>query len=85
MSKDDLKSKIEFVKKMKRENPRAFEFLGRSATNLLQDLGPKCAQCGKPCDRERSFNWKGGVRYLCSQECEETSRSWRLLNWRKNE
>jgi len=38
MSEDDLQSKREFVEKMKRENPRAFEFLGRGATNLLLDL-----------------------------------------------
>ena len=38
MSKDDLQTKIEFVEKMKHENPRAFEFLGRGATNLLLSL-----------------------------------------------
>ena len=38
MSEDDLQSKREFIEKMKRENPRAFEFLGRGATNLLLDL-----------------------------------------------
>ena len=70
-------SKIEFVKKMKRENPRAFEALARSATDLLQQV-PKCAECGKPSSRERSFNWKDGVRYLCSEECEEKSRPWRI-------
>jgi hypothetical protein len=38
MSNDDLKSKVEFVEKMKRENPKAFEFLGRGASNLLANL-----------------------------------------------
>ena len=38
MSEDDLKAKIEFVEKMKRENPRAFEFLGRGATDLLEKI-----------------------------------------------
>jgi hypothetical protein len=32
------KGKIEFVEKMKRENPRAYDFLGRSATGLLLSL-----------------------------------------------
>jgi len=38
MSNDDLETKIEFVEKMKRENPRAFAFLGQGATNLLASL-----------------------------------------------
>lgn len=38
MSEDNLKSKVEFVEKMKRENPRAFEFLGRASTNLIADI-----------------------------------------------
>ena len=38
MSEDDLKAKFEFVEKMKQENPRAFGFLTRGATNLLLDL-----------------------------------------------
>ena len=38
MSEDDLKSKIEFVEKMKRENPRAFEFLARGAIDLLDKI-----------------------------------------------
>jgi len=32
MSEDNLKDKIEFVEKMKQENPRAFDFLSGSAT-----------------------------------------------------
>jgi len=38
MSEDDLKKKIEFVERMKRENPRAFEFLARGATDLLNKI-----------------------------------------------
>lgn len=33
-----LEKKIAFVRKMKRENPRAFAFLSRSATDLLQKI-----------------------------------------------
>ena len=39
---------------------------------------PKCAQCGKDCSPEISFNWTDGAKYLCSKECVETSKSWRL-------
>ena len=38
MSEDNLKDKIEFVEKMKQENPRAFDFLSGSATCLLNNL-----------------------------------------------
>lgn len=38
----------------------------------------RCAQCGKECSREISFNWIYGVRYLCSEECSKESMSWRL-------
>jgi len=38
MSKESLKSKREFVEKMKRDNPRAFEFLARGAKDLLQKI-----------------------------------------------
>ena len=38
MSEDNLKDKIEFVEKMKQENPRAFDFLSGSATSLLKNL-----------------------------------------------
>jgi len=38
MSNDDLEAKREFVEKMKEENPRAFEFLGKASTNLLADI-----------------------------------------------
>ena len=38
MSKESLEKKIEFVEKMKRENPRAFEFLARGATDLLKRI-----------------------------------------------
>jgi len=46
---------------------------------------PKCAQCGKPADTRRSFNWMGGVAYLCSEECEKESESWRLARYRTKE
>ena len=35
---DSLKEKHEFVKKMKEENPRAFEFLAGASINLLANL-----------------------------------------------
>ena len=38
MSEDDLQAKIEFVEKMKKENPRAFEFLARGSIDLLQKI-----------------------------------------------
>jgi hypothetical protein len=38
----------------------------------------KCAQCGKSCSPEISFNWTDGVLYLCSKKCLEESKSWRL-------
>jgi len=38
MNEKSLKSKIEFVEKMKRENPEAFRFLARASANLLRDI-----------------------------------------------
>jgi hypothetical protein len=42
---------------------------------------PKCAQCGKEAGRRISFNWDDGVKYLCSEECVESSKSWRLKQY----
>jgi len=39
---------------------------------------PTCAECGIYCSGEISFNWNDGIRYLCSKECVEESRVWRL-------
>jgi len=44
---------------------------------------PKCAQCGKDCNPQRSFNWNNGVAYLCSEKCEKESASWRLARYTK--
>ncbi|MHA1786582.1 MAG: hypothetical protein ACTSWU_00100 [Candidatus Thorarchaeota archaeon] len=45
----------------------------------VKQSGPYgCSQCGKPCSGEISFNWKDGVRYLCSEKCMEESKSWRI-------
>ena len=38
MSEKSLKSKIEVVEKMKRENPEAFRFLASTSRNLLRDI-----------------------------------------------
>lgn len=32
---------------------------------------PKCCQCGKDCGTQISFNWNGGVAYLCSENVEK--------------
>ena len=52
MSEEEQDSKIKFVEKMKRDNPRAFNFLARGAADLLKKIEEDKEKEGKEVKEE---------------------------------